>query len=131
MLISVYLLTVINKEGQTMIKKKKITDYRYELRNMPDENIVILYLLSGNDIVCMSIFHDNDKEVLPPPREGLNGVIYKACRYNWFGNTVDMLRNEGPVYFIWNSVEQIAALTTENENVGEGERQGLIKYIFG
>jgi hypothetical protein len=119
------------KGNQTMIKKMKITDYRYEMRNMPDENIAILYLLSGNELICMSVFHDNDEAELPPPHEGPNGVIYKACGFNWFSNIIDMLRNEAPVYFIWNSNDKEATITTENENVGEAERKSLIKYIFG
>ena len=114
-----------------MIRKMKITDYRCEMRNMPEENIAILYLFSGNELVCMSVFHDKEETEMPPPHEGPNGVIYKACRYNWFANIVDLLRNEAPVYFVWNSMDKIATITTENENVGEEERNNLIKYIFG
>jgi hypothetical protein len=98
---------------------------------MPDENIAILYLFGGNELVCMSVFHDNEEEELPPPREDPNGVIYNACRLNWFRAMIDMLRNEAPVYFVWNPEEKIATISTENENVGEAERKSLIKYIFG
>lgn len=114
-----------------MKNKVKITDYRYEIRNMPDENIAILYLFNGNDIVCMSVFHDNNEEELPPPSEGLNGIVYKACHFSWFQNIVDMLRFEAPVYFSWNASEQVASISTENEDVAEEERTSLIRYFFG
>lgn len=118
-------------EDYTMLKKVEITDYKYELRNMADENIAIVYLMNKNDLICMSVFHDSDHEALPPPREGLNGVIYVACKFNWLQNIIDMLRNEKPLFFLWESENQLATLGTENENVGDEERNSLLKFIFG
>ena len=114
-----------------MVKKVEITDYKYELRNMADENIAIVYLINNSDLICMSIFHDSDHEDLPPPREGLNGVVYVACKFSWLKNIIDMLRYEKPLYFQWERTNQIATLTTENEHVGEEERNNLLKFIFG
>lgn len=114
-----------------MIKKIEVTDYKYELRNMTDENIAIVYLINKKDLICMSVFHDSDHEDLPPPREGLNGVVYVACKFNWLNNIIDMLRNEKPVFFLWDSANQIATVSTENENVGDEERTSLLKFIFG
>lgn len=119
------------KEDNTMVKKIEVTDYKYELRNMADENIAIVYLINKNDLICMSVFHDSDDEDLPPPREGLNGVVYVACKFNWLKNIIDMLRNEKPVFFLWHRENQIATLSTENENVGDEERNSLLKFIFG
>lgn len=113
------------------MKRTKVTDYKYELRNMADENIAIVYLMNNNDLLCMTVFHHGNHETLPPPREGLNGVVYVACKCIWLDTIIDMLRHEKPLYFVWQKEEQIASMSTENEVVGEDERKSLLNFIFG
>jgi hypothetical protein len=42
-----------------------------------------------------------------------------------------MLRNEEPIYFSYSRESQVAIISTEEEAIGEEERKGLLKYIFG
>lgn len=111
--------------------RTKITSYLYDFRNMPDDKVAILMLLNNNDLLCMAAFIDDDETPLPAPVEGLNGVAYVSYRYKWLRDILDMLRNEEPVYFIWNSNDQYAVITTEKEPIGEEERKGLLSYLFG
>jgi hypothetical protein len=108
--------------------RTKITSYQYDFRNTADENVAILLLLNGDDLLCMAAFVD--KEDLPAPSMGMNGVVYISYHYNWLNDVIDMLRNEEPVYFIWHD-EGYAAITTEEEIVGEEERKGLLQFLFG
>jgi hypothetical protein len=111
--------------------KKEITAYRYDFRNLPDENVAILLLFNNNDLLCMAAFIDEDKQELPPPHEGANGVVFVSYRYKWLSNIVDMLRNEKPVFFDWNRQEQLAFITTSEEPVGEEEYKSFWKHLFG
>ena len=112
-----------------MVHKQKITSYKYEFRSSEPENIAALYLLSKEKVICMGVFTSD--EYLPPPREGMNGIIYIAYRCDWLKGFVDMLRNESPVYFYWDEELKISRITTEDEVVGEEERRSLFRYVFG
>ena len=113
-----------------MVRKHKINKYKYEFRASDPENVGVLYLIENKDTVCMAIFTEDDEE-LPPPREGLNGIIYIAYPYNWLNNVIDMLRYEKPVYFTWDDSTLMARITTEEEPVGEEEHRSLFKFLFG
>jgi len=110
--------------------KTEITGYQYDFRNTAGENVAILLLLNDDDLISMVAFIDSEEE-LPPPREGLNGVVFITFRYKWLSDIIDMLRNEEPVYFSWNRETENAWITTEEEPVGEEEYKGLFKYLFG
>lgn len=111
--------------------RTEITRYKYDFRNTAEENVAIVLLLNNDDLICMAAFIDNDAQELPPPREALNGVIYVTYRYKWLKDLVDMLRNEEPVYFSYSRESQVAIISTEQEAIGEEERKGLLKYLFG
>lgn len=111
--------------------RTQITRYKFDFRNTPDDKAAIVLLLNDNDLICMAAFIDNGEEALPAPREGLNGVVYVSYQYTWLRDILDMLRNEQPVYFIWNKNDQYAAITTEEEPIGEEERKSLLQYLFG
>jgi hypothetical protein len=112
-----------------MVRKYKINKYKYEFRASGGENVGVLYLMENKEPVCMAVFtHDSE---LPPPREGLNGVIYTAHPFEWFNNIIDLLRNEKPIYFTWDASAQMARITTDEEPVGEEEHQSLLKFLFG
>lgn len=111
--------------------KTEITGYKYDFRNTADENVAIVLLLNKDQLVSMLAFIDNDKQELPPPREGLNGVVYVSYRYKWLNDIIDMLRNEEPVFFIWHRADQNAVITTEEEPIGEEERKSFFKQLFG
>jgi len=112
-----------------MVRKYKINKYKYEFRSSGAENVGVLYLMEKKDPVCMAVF--THEQELPPPREGMNGVIYTAHPFEWFANVIDLLRNEKPVYFTWDPSSKMARITSDEEPVGEEEHQGLIKFLFG
>jgi len=111
--------------------RTKITGYQYDFRNTAAENVAIIMLTNKDKLVSMLAFIDHDKQELPPPREGLNGVVYVSYRYKWLSDIIDMLRNEKPVYFSWSRAEQNAIITTGEEPIGEEEYKGFLKRLFG
>lgn len=113
-----------------MVRKHKINKYKYEFRCSKPENAGVLYLSEGGKLICIVVFVDEEKEI-PPPREDLKGVIYIAYKFDWYQNVIDMLRNEKPVYLIWDSTTRMARITTDEEPVGEEERQSALKFLFG
>jgi hypothetical protein len=112
-----------------MVRKFKINKYKYEFRASEAENVGVLYLMEKKEPVCMAVFTNASE--LPPPREGLNGVIYTAHPFEWFDKVIDLLRNEKPVYFTWDASAKMARITTDEEPVGEEEHQSLMKFLFG
>ena len=110
--------------------KTEITGYRYDFRNTAGKTAAVLLLQNKDDLISMVAFVDDDEE-LPPPREGINGVVYMTLHHKWLSGVIDMLRNEEPVYFLWNRETESASVTTEEEPVGEEEHKGLFKYLFG
>jgi len=107
-----------------------VINYKYEFRSIGIERIAVVYLFSDDDLLCMAVFVDND-EPLTPPTESLSGHIYMTYKMSWLSGITEMLRNERPVYFTWNSDVQIASITTEEEQIGEEEKRGLLSFIFG
>jgi len=111
-------------------KRTRVINYKYEFRSIGIERIAVVYLFSDDDLLCMAVFTDND-EPISAPVESPSGHIYLAYKMNWFTGIIEMLRNEKPVYFTWNSDVQIASITTEEEQIGEEEKRGLLGFIFG
>ena len=114
-----------------MIKKYKIDGYSYEFRNMPEENVAMLYLKSNGKIVCLVAFVDKKDEDIPPPRENPEGIIYSACKFRWMGDLLDMLRNEMPVFLFWDRENQILSLNSEDDPEITRKGKDLLLYFTG
>lgn len=112
-----------------MVRKHKINKYKYEFRNSGPENVGVLYLFENKELICMSVFLEQDN--LPIPQEGLNRVVNVAYPFSWLQPTIDMLRNEKPIYFTWDDSSQTARLSTDQEPVGEEENTSLLKFLLG
>jgi len=110
-------------------KRTRVINYKYEFRSIENERIAVIYLFSDDDLLCMTVFTDND-EPLNAPHESPSGHIYLTYQISWLSDIIEMLRNEKPVYFTWNSDVQIASITTEEERIGEEEKRGLLDFIF-
>ena len=108
----------------------KVKNYRYEFRSIGTERIAVVYLFSEDDLICMAVFVDNN-EPLTSPAESISGHVYVTYNYSWLSGIFDMLRNEKPVFFTWNSDVNIASITTEDEPIGEEEKRGFLASIFG
>ena len=113
-----------------MVRKHKISKYKYEISASGPENVGVLYLIENGKTVCVAIFTD-EKGELPPPREDLNGIVYTAYKFNWLQSATDMLRYEKPVYFTWDQSAKVARITTDEEPVGEEEHKSILKFLFG
>jgi hypothetical protein len=48
-------------------------------------------------------------------------IYYASYRYSQLGNTIDLLRNEKPIWFFFRDDTMAAYLTTSSEPVGEEE----------
>jgi hypothetical protein len=112
-----------------MVRKHRINKYKYEFRNSGPENVGVLYLFEGKDLVCMAIFKDQGE--LPEPREGLNRIVHIAYPMDWLRPMIDMLRFEKPIFFTWDDSSQTARVLTDEEPVGEEEHRSLLKFLLG
>ncbi len=66
------------------------------------------------------MFFVSDAGTLPPAR-AVDGKYVLYYRRSRLSDVVDLLRNEGPIYLIWDGAAN-TTLSTEYEPVGEGER---------
>jgi hypothetical protein len=98
----------------------EVTTYRYEFRRSATGSFAVVWLSSGDRLVCSAAFVDGGRP-LPPPNESANGVITMSLRASSLHDVIDMLRNEKPVYFLWSPEAKLASITTFAEPVGEGE----------
>lgn len=112
-----------------MKSKQIITSYRQEFHSSELANFAVLYLLANNKVICMALFTAED--YLPPPREGMNGIIYIAYRCDWLYRIVNVLEQENPVYFIWDEERKIAQITNGIDIVGEEQNKSLFRFVFG
>jgi hypothetical protein len=82
-------------------------------------------LLAGTSYIGQLVFHANGK---PLPADGMNGT-QPQLHYHLddFQNAIDLLRNEKPVYLLYNGSGggYENALVTDPEAVGEGETSGV------
>ena len=113
-----------------MPKTYRINSYSYEFRNMPEENLALLYLREDNKLVCMLAFHDKRDEDIPPPREDENGIIFSVCRFSWLRNILDMLRKEKPVFLYWDLNKQTLSLQSDENTVNDRAKTKLLDYFF-
>ena len=84
-----------------------------------DRDEVVLYLYDMGSTVIGRIFAVPDGVPLPPAgrRDGCVALYFHRAV---MPQILDLLRNEGPVYLLWND-GQDAELATGYEPVGEGE----------
>jgi len=113
-----------------MARTYRINSYSYEFRNMPEENLALLYLREDNKLVCVFAFHDRRDEDIPPPREDENGTIFSVCKFNWLMNILDMLRKEKPVFLSWNASKQTLSIQSDERTVDDTAKTKLLDYFF-
>jgi hypothetical protein len=68
-------------------------------------------------------YRDSADSILPNASFETAGSVYYYGRFGQrqFSDSVDLLRNEEPVYFYWNDASKGVFLATSEEAVGEGE----------
>jgi hypothetical protein len=105
-----------------MAEVVEITLYKYSVYSSRDgygKGVIRLY--GSNGYIGFLAFMGGD-QALPSARkypEGWYGLYY---RYDAFNDIVDMLRNESPVYLIYNPVgSHNSCISTSEEIVGEEE----------
>ena len=113
-----------------MAKTYRINSYSYEFRNMPEENLALLYLREDSRLIAVLAFHDKRDEDIPPPREDENGIVFSVCRFSWLRNILDMLRNEKPVFLFWDINQQTLSLQSDERTVDDTAKARLLDYFF-
>ena len=78
--------------------------------------IIMLYPKEGTGILARYYFHRNDTNTHVSMSGQITNVVLPKDQYL---ATVDILRNEKPVFF--HSAETYAKISTSSEDVGEGE----------
>lgn len=87
----------------------------------PDEKIVYSIELELPDGKAVLRFVDNTLPANSMEKIGSKNVYYGYFNTKQFSPLIDILRNEGPLYFYFNHSNKECYITTEDEPVGEGE----------
>jgi hypothetical protein len=66
-------------------------------------------------------FYRDDAPTIRPNSSSPGGLIYGRFRARAFGDLMEILRNEKPVFFWWNPDSKGVFLATSDEPVGEEE----------
>lgn len=105
-----------------MAESHEIKQYKYytfSSRDASKANSVILFY--GTSGYLGAAFFSNDEDTsLEPAVKHPSGVYGLRYRYSDLPIIIDMLRNEKPVYLIFNG-ERNSRISTTPEPVGEGE----------
>ncbi len=104
-----------------MAETVEITRYEYYTFSSRDSSIAqTVILLYGADGYLGGIFFSTEEQPLKPAEKFPSGVYGLYYDYQELQIIIDMLRNEKPVYLIYNG-ELNTRLSTTQEPVGEGE----------
>lgn len=104
-----------------MAEVVEITHYKYytfSSRDSSISNTVVLFYGAGGYLG--GAFFSNSDEPLKPAEKFPSGVYGLYYRYSDLPGIIDMLRNEKPVYVVYNGANNTRFSTT-SEPVGEGE----------
>jgi len=111
----------VEKE-HTMAESHEIKRYKYYTFSSRDEskaNTVILFY-SDSEYLGGAFFSNDADTPLEPAVKHPSGVYGLRYQYADLPVIIDMLRNEKPVYLIYDG-ERNSRLSTTSEPVGEGE----------
>lgn len=101
----------------------EITTYKYYTFSSRDASIantvILLYGNNGSSLGSV-FFSNNDEASLQPAKKNSNGYFILYYHNADLPVIVDMIRNEKPVYLIYNG-EINTRISTSSEPVGEGE----------
>jgi hypothetical protein len=94
----------------------------YQVMYSSNKNVPRIWLKSGGNDIGQLIFMPNGSALVADyiTRDDTVGLWYHL---DDFQNVIDLLRNEAPVYLIWNGSTSENAIRTGVEMVGEGENE--------
>ena len=92
--------------------------YTFSSRDSSTANSVVLFY--GAEGYIGAAFFSTDDAPLEPASRSETGIYGLHYRYTDLPGIIDMLRNEKPVYLVYNS-DVNSRLSTTMEPVGEGE----------
>ncbi len=114
------------------INNAYVRRYQYELfspnHKDPNKPSAAIYLYGDRNKLQACLFFSDHSDDKPPVQDG-DRVIANLPNAD-FERLVDMLRNEKPVIFCWDSVAQRLRITTGNEPVGEEELKRLFSFLY-
>lgn len=100
------------------VEIKKYKYYTFSSRDSSIANSVVLFY--GPSGYIGAAFFSNSDQPLKPAEKFPSGVYGLYYSYADFAPIIDMLRNEKPIYLIYNGAQNTRISTTA-EPVGEGE----------
>jgi hypothetical protein len=104
-----------------MLNVVEIVRYQYYTYSSRDSSVAqtVILLYSGSGYLA-SVYFSTEEEPLRPAEQFSNGTYGLYYDYQELQIVLDMLRNEKPVYLIYNGARN-TRLSTAPEPVGEGE----------
>lgn len=97
--------------------------YKVFLYSKSESNIeykIYIKIPSGNIILWFVNGELQQNEVVQIGNRRVLNCYFRAERYPHF---IDIMRNEGPLFFYYNKVDKTCYVTTSDEPVGEGEHE--------
>jgi hypothetical protein len=90
-----------------------------------DQKAGIVITSDDASAVCYLTFYADSVPALPENRLIVHSSgtrqIYVSCRYSDYANTVDLLRNEKPLFFLFREEIGFFRIGSGNEPIGEHE----------
>ena len=105
-----------------MADRVEITGYKYYVFSSRDDGAKAVIILSGDNGVIGYVHFSGGDRALLEARRFDNGRYLLHYRYSELDDIVDMLRNEKPIYLIYQPEgTNNSRISTTSEPVGEGE----------
>lgn len=106
-----------------MAQTIEIKKYCYYLFSSREDATPIIKLYDVNNKNFANVWFEGGSQPLPDAKQLDNGKYILYYRRSALSDMVDMLRNEKPVYLIWQPKgTQNTRISTSSEPVGEGEQ---------
>lgn len=112
----------------------RIDKYQYELLQDTEKgatrDLMLLFLYDeSRELLCNIAFVPDGQQLLKAAASS-GGQVNVQLPMSQFDRVIDMLRNEKPVYFSWNSETPSVRLSTNKEPVGEQELRRLFSFLY-
>ena len=107
-----YAVSVISEGDQEALRPVAIIHARTSLKAPVVAQVYLRYYRTGVELPANSCVENEDG----------SRMFMVSFPYEHFAAAVDLLRNETPMFFMYNKKRKTAYLATSDEPVGEGEK---------
>lgn len=104
----------------------EVQSYAYSLypEDQPVAEVILLFDVSHR---VRGVLRFRDEKGDGEAAKHTGGAVYLWYRRALFPSIVDMLRNENPIYLLWDEASGQGYISTSTEPVGEGEHHNLTR----